>query len=152
MTIKIDGPASMAGPPRRPRGWPARLVLGPPDDPRWARPGLLAVLVLAGFLYCVGLAPQRERERVLRGGGAERDRELEGVLLRLAGFRVVHHRRQAPVRVLGHGHIGAVFGFNSWSLLLPRRPKASPRSPSCTPRSGGASSGLTGERGAHAAG
>ena len=42
---------SPAEPARPSRGRLARLLLGRPSDPVWARPSLWAVLILAGFLY-----------------------------------------------------------------------------------------------------
>ncbi|MCW2545701.1 MAG: glycosyl transferase, partial [Mycobacterium sp.] len=33
-----------------------RVVVGPPEDPRWARPALLSLLAATGLLYIINLA------------------------------------------------------------------------------------------------
>ncbi|MCW2942322.1 MAG: 4-amino-4-deoxy-L-arabinose transferase and related glycosyltransferase of family-like protein [Actinomycetia bacterium] len=42
----------------RPRGRAARMFLGRPRDPRWARPALWAILALAAVLYGLGISAQ----------------------------------------------------------------------------------------------
>ncbi|MGL4744519.1 MAG: ArnT family glycosyltransferase [Dermatophilaceae bacterium] len=49
----VPGPAPAE--PREPRGRVIRLVRGPDDDPAWARPALLGLLVLTGVAYLYNL-------------------------------------------------------------------------------------------------
>ncbi|HEY5249100.1 MAG TPA: glycosyltransferase family 39 protein, partial [Dermatophilaceae bacterium] len=49
-------PPSGAVEPPRPRGRAARIFLGPPDNPRWARPALWALLLATAALYLWNLS------------------------------------------------------------------------------------------------
>ncbi|MGL5861557.1 MAG: glycosyl transferase, partial [Phycicoccus sp.] len=48
-------PRTSAAEPRSPRGRAARVLRGPDDDPAWARPALLGLLVLTGVAYLYNL-------------------------------------------------------------------------------------------------
>ena len=74
-------------------------------DPRWARPALLALLLLTAAALRgasarpAGPTPSTPPRR-------RRARELEGVLLRLLRRRQLHHRGQDPGLAVGHGAVG----------------------------------------------
>ena len=84
-----------------------RLVRGPDEDPRWARPLLLALLAVTAGSLPVGPGRVRLGQRVLLRGRAGHDEELEGLLLRLVRQRQLHHRGQDAGVAVGHGGLGA---------------------------------------------
>src|ERR1700712_1535745 len=51
MTVEPPPPRTAPGAGSPPRGRGGRLVLGPPGDPRWARPALWALLAATAVLY-----------------------------------------------------------------------------------------------------
>ncbi len=55
-------------------------------------------------LHLVAL-PERHGQQLLRRRGQERDRQLEGLLLRVARPRFVHHRGQTPAASVAHGSL-----------------------------------------------
>ncbi|CAO0827445.1 hypothetical protein SMICM17S_01866 [Streptomyces microflavus] len=94
-TTTVAPPIPVPAPPERAGG------------PRWARPALYGLLLAVALALL--LQPQRLRLRQLlllrRRPG--RQPELEGALLRFAGLRERHHRRQAARRPLADGPVGA---------------------------------------------
>ena len=115
--------------PRRPRtrstggtGRFARAVAGTGRrDPSWARPGLLGPARRHRGPALLGAHRQRLVQRVLLRRGPGRQRELEGLLLRLLRRGELDHRRQATGRRCG-----------SWPCRC--APSASARSASSCPR------------------
>ena len=93
-------PRPDAPPPPAAAGW-RTLVRGRADDPAWARPALLVLLL--GHRAAVPVGPVRVglRQQLLRRRRAGRLAELEGLVLRLAGLGQLDHRRQAAGRRCG---------------------------------------------------
>jgi hypothetical protein len=57
MSSTVTGARRFPAPPdQQHRGRLARLLRGPEPDPRWARPGLLGLLVATAILYTAGLS------------------------------------------------------------------------------------------------
>ena len=82
------------------------LVRGRPSDPAWVRPALLGVLALSAVL-CLWDLTIWALEHLLRRRRQGGQRELEGVVLRLARSRQLHHRRQAAAVAVADGPLGA---------------------------------------------
>ena len=77
------------------------------------------LLTAIAYLYNLRV---RLRQRLLRGRRAGRQRELEGLLLRLLRRLELHHRRQDARPRCGCWRCPArVFGIGSWSSCSPRR-------------------------------
>src|SRR4029450_10207943 len=55
MVSTAPPPPEVAPPANRKRTWWSALLLGRPEDARWGRPSLIALLVLTGVLYIWGL-------------------------------------------------------------------------------------------------
>src|ERR1700761_3372489 len=56
MSATTTGPRLPAAGPAQPRGRLPRLLHGPAQDPRWARPALLGLLAATALLYAAGLS------------------------------------------------------------------------------------------------
>jgi len=95
-----------------------------------------ALFVLLAATASPTLEPERLRlrQQLLCGRRAGGHRELEGPLLRFARFLELHHGRQAACVAVVMAISGRIFGFSSWSMLVPQRSKASPQWRSSTPR------------------
>jgi 4-amino-4-deoxy-L-arabinose transferase-like glycosyltransferase len=110
-----------AAEPRRPaRGRLKRLVLGRPSDPRWARPALWAVLILAAFLYSWDLSRNGDANAFYAAAvlsGTESWKAFFYGSLDSASFITVD---KPPFAFWVMGISARIFGFNSWSLLLPQ--------------------------------
>jgi 4-amino-4-deoxy-L-arabinose transferase-like glycosyltransferase len=110
-----------AAEPRRPaRRRLKRLVLGRPSDPRWARPALWAVLILAAVLYSWDLSRNGDANAFYAAAvlsGTESWKAFFYGSLDSASFITVD---KPPFAFWVMGISARIFGFNSWSLLLPQ--------------------------------
>lgn len=152
MTAKLDQPAYEAEHPRRSRGRLARVFLGKREDPGWARPGLWAVLVLAVVLYAWDLSRNGDANAFYAAAvlsGTESWKAFFYGSLDSASFITVD---KPPFAFWVMGVSARIFGFGSWSLLLPQAAEgvAAVAVVYAAVRRGVA--GLVGERGAQAAG
>jgi 4-amino-4-deoxy-L-arabinose transferase-like glycosyltransferase len=152
MTTQLREASADAEPARAPRGWLRRLALGRPSDPVWARPALWALLILAGVLYCWDLSRNGDANTFYAAAvlsGTESWKAFFYGSLDSASFITVD---KPPFAFWVMGISARIFGFNSWSLLLPQAAEGVAAVAvvyAAVRRSVG---GLTGERGAHAAG
>jgi 4-amino-4-deoxy-L-arabinose transferase-like glycosyltransferase len=143
---------SPAGPVRPSRGRLARLVLGRPSDPVWARPGLWAVLIVAGFLYCWDLSRNGNANTFYAAAvlsGTESWKAFFYGSLDSASFITVD---KPPFAFWVMGLSARIFGFNSWSLLVPQAAEGVAAVAVLYAAVRRSVTSLTGERGAHAAG
>jgi 4-amino-4-deoxy-L-arabinose transferase-like glycosyltransferase len=152
MTTDLREAGADAGPSRAPRGWLGRLVLGRPSDPVWARPALWALLILAAILYSWSLSRNGDANSFYAAAvlsGTESWKAFFYGSLDSASFITVD---KPPFAFWVMGISARIFGFNSWSVLLPQAAEGVAAVAvvyAAVRRSVG---GLTGERGAHAAG
>jgi len=120
MTTQLTTTDPAAEPERPPRGRIKRLVLGRPSDPRWARPALWAVLILAAILYSWDLSRNGDANTFYAAAvlsGTESWKAFFYGSLDSASFITV----DKPPFAFWVMEISArIFGFNSWSLLLPQ--------------------------------
>jgi len=150
--LREAGAGADAGPARGARGWLRRLVLGRPSDPAWARPALWALLILAGVLYSWDLSRNGDANSFYAAAvlsGTQSWKAFFYGSLDSASFITVD---KPPFAFWVMGISARIFGFNSWSLLLPQAAEGVAAVAvvyAAVRRSVG---GLTGERGAHAAG
>lgn len=102
------------------RGRAARLFLGAPDDPRWARPALWGVLVLAAALYAWGLTEAGYANSYYSAAvksGTQSWKAFFFGSLDAGSFITVD---KPPMALWAMGLFARVLGFGSWSLLLPQ--------------------------------
>jgi 4-amino-4-deoxy-L-arabinose transferase-like glycosyltransferase len=134
------------------RGRLARLMLGRPSDPVWARPALWAVLILAGFLYSWDLSRNGDANTFYAAAvlsGTESWKAFFYGSLDSASFITVD---KPPFAFWAMGISARIFGFNSWSLLVPQAAEGVAAVAVVYAAVRRSVTGLTGERGAHAAG
>jgi 4-amino-4-deoxy-L-arabinose transferase-like glycosyltransferase len=117
-TSTQPGPAPAARPARRSTA--ARLLRARPNDPAWARPALLALLVATGLLYMVGLSRNgwaNEFYAAAAQAGTESWKAFLFGSLDRSNFITV----DKPAGFLWPMDLsGRIFGVNYWSLLLPQ--------------------------------
>ncbi|MGP4017914.1 ArnT family glycosyltransferase [Saccharopolyspora sp. 5N708] len=97
-----------------------RLLLGPPDDPRWARPALGLVLVLAAFLNTWSLSINQWANTYYSAavlGMTQSWRAFFFGALDAGSFITVD---KPPLALWIQALSARAFGFNTWSLLLPQ--------------------------------
>ncbi len=152
MTTEVREATPHAEPAGPARGWLRRLLLGRPSDPVWARPALWALLILAAVLYSWNLSRNGDANSFYAAAvlsGTQSWKAFFYGSLDSASFITVD---KPPFAFWVMGISARIFGFNSWSLLLPQAAEGVAAVAvvyAAVRRSVG---GLTGERGAHAAG
>ena len=152
MTAKLYQPAHEDEDPRRTRGRLARLALGAPENPGWARPGLWAVLVLSAFLYAWDLSRNGDANAFYAASvlsGTESWKAFFYGSLDSASFITVD---KPPFAFWAMEIPARIFGFNSWTLLLPQAAEGVAAVAVVYAAVRRSVAGLTGERGAQAAG
>jgi 4-amino-4-deoxy-L-arabinose transferase-like glycosyltransferase len=134
------------------RGRLRRLALGRPEDPRWARPALWGVLAVAAFLYCWDLSRNGDANTFYAAAvlsGTESWKAFFFGSLDSASFITVD---KPPLAFWVMDLSARVFGFNSWSLLLPQAVEGVATVALLYSAVRRSVEGFTGARGAHAAG
>ncbi|MGW0941188.1 ArnT family glycosyltransferase [Streptomyces sp. NPDC002623] len=118
--VQEDGPRHRAAPPAD--GGPAsrakRLFTGAPDDPRWARPALWAILVLATALYAWNLSSITGNtfyDAAVYSGTKSWKAFFFGALD--AGSFITVDKPPFALWVMGLS--ARVFGYGTWQLMLP---------------------------------
>jgi 4-amino-4-deoxy-L-arabinose transferase-like glycosyltransferase len=120
MTTQLTTTGAAAEPERSARGRLKRLALGRPSDPRWARPALWAVLILAAIMYSWDLGRNGDANAFYAAAvlsGTESWKAFFYGSLDSASFITVD---KPPFAFWVMGISARIFGFNSWSLLLPQ--------------------------------
>ncbi|WP_431898768.1 glycosyltransferase family 39 protein [Nonomuraea sp. bgisy101] len=115
MTVTAQPPSPGA---EASRGWPARALLGPVDDPRWSRPALWGVLAVAFVLYAwalSGMANEYYAAAIL--SGTKSWKAFFFGALDAGSFITVD---KPPLALWVMGLSARVFGFGTWSMLLPQ--------------------------------
>jgi hypothetical protein len=133
-TTTTTGPRS-TGPGRPPRrGRLTALVRGGPTDPRWARPALLAVLILTAALYTIGLSRNgwaNDFYAAAVQAGTKSWKAFFFGSFDASNFITVD---KTPASLWVMELSARSFGLTAWSLL-PQAPRASPAQRCCTRRS-----------------
>lgn len=120
MTTNLSPPAAIDERPATPVRTRNRLLFGNPDDPRWARPALLAILVLAAALYTWGLGASGNAYQYYSAAVLSGTKSWQAFFfasLDPASFITVD---KPPLALWIIGLTARIFGFNTWTLLLPQ--------------------------------
>ncbi|MGI5487082.1 glycosyltransferase family 39 protein [Microtetraspora malaysiensis] len=97
-----------------------RLLLGRPEDPRWARPTLWAVLVLAAVLHTWALGANGYANEYYAAAVYSGTRSWTAFFfgaLDAGSFITVD---KPPLALWVMGLSARIFGFGTWSMLLPQ--------------------------------
>nr|WP_055505749.1 glycosyltransferase family 39 protein [Nonomuraea pusilla] len=116
MSVATTSPSRRAHPASPGRA--ARLLLGSESDPRWSRPALWAVLAAASVLYAWGLrgdANEYYAAAVL--SGTQSWKAFFFGALDAGSFITVD---KPPLALWVMGLSARVFGYGTWSMLLPQ--------------------------------
>ncbi|MFE3193789.1 glycosyltransferase family 39 protein [Nocardia sp. NPDC059240] len=97
-----------------------RVLFGSADQPRWARPGLLALLALTAMLYVWDLSSSGWANEYYSAAAQAGSQSWKALLFGSldAGNAITVDKPPAALWVMGLS--GKVFGFNQWSILLPQ--------------------------------
>jgi 4-amino-4-deoxy-L-arabinose transferase-like glycosyltransferase len=102
------------------RGRLSRFLRGAPQDPRWARPGLFALLIATAILYLWDLSASGYANSfyaaAVQAGSQSWKAWFFGSLD--SGNSITVDKPPASLWVMGLS--ARLFGFNSWSLLVPQ--------------------------------
>ena len=97
-----------------------RVVRGPADDPRWARPALLTLLVLTGVLYLWDLSASGYGNSFYAAATQAGTQSWKAWFFGSldSGNSITVDKPPAALWIMGLS--ARVFGFNSWSVLAPQ--------------------------------
>ncbi|MFE3103507.1 ArnT family glycosyltransferase [Nocardia tengchongensis] len=98
----------------------ARLVFGPSGQPRWARPGLLALLAVTAVLYLWDLTNSGWANEYYSAAAQAGSQSWKALLFGSfdAGNAITVDKPPAALWVMGLS--GKLLGFSQWSVLLPQ--------------------------------
>jgi 4-amino-4-deoxy-L-arabinose transferase-like glycosyltransferase len=119
LTTQLSAPAAAAR-NATPAGRLGRLALGPSDEPRWTRPALWGVLLLATVLYAWGLSKNGYANSFYSAAvksGTQSWKAFFFGSLDSASFITVD---KPPMALWAQEIFARIFGFGTWSLLLPQ--------------------------------
>lgn len=96
-----------------------RLLYGPPDQPRWARPSLWALLIVAAFAYFWGLTRNGWANDFYAAAVQSGTKSWKALLFGSLdpGNSITVDKPPAAMWVMGLS--GRLLGFSSFSMLLP---------------------------------
>src|ERR1700745_3670773 len=121
MSATTTGPRRFpAAAAAQPRGRLPRLLRGPAQDPRWARPALLGLLAATALLYAAGLSRNGWANDFYSAAVQAGTRSWKAFFFGsfdAANFITVD---KTPASLWVMELSARAFGLNSWSLLLPQ--------------------------------
>jgi 4-amino-4-deoxy-L-arabinose transferase-like glycosyltransferase len=116
--LRPDAPPPASAPDRR-RGV-RRVVQGPVDEPRWVRPSVLALLAGTALLYLWNLGASGNANQFYAAAVQAGTRSWKAMFfgsLDSGNFITVD---KPPASLWPMEIAGRIFGFNSWSMLVPQ--------------------------------
>jgi 4-amino-4-deoxy-L-arabinose transferase-like glycosyltransferase len=108
------------GRPRSRAGLARRVALGRPEDPRWARPALWGVLLLAAVLHAWKLSANGDANSYYSAAVLSATKSWKAFFFGSLDARSFITVDKPPMALWLMALSGRVFGFNPWSLLLPQ--------------------------------
>jgi len=102
------------------RGRLSRFLRGAPEDPRWARPGLFALLIATAILYLWDLSASGYANSFYAAAAQAGSQSWKAWFFGSldAGNSITVDKPPASLWVMGLS--ARIFGFSSWSLLVPQ--------------------------------
>jgi len=124
-----DGAAADAGPGGPPDGdggspggrrWPARLVLGRPEDPWWVRPSLLVLLASTAVLYLWALGDSGWANSFYSAAVQAGTKSLKAAFFGSSDASNFITVDKPPASLWVMELSARIFGVNSWAILVPQ--------------------------------
>jgi len=97
-----------------------RLFLGPAGDPRWARPALWVLLVATGVLYLWNLSASGYANDFYAAAVKAGTQDLKAWLFASLDSSNAITVDKPPASIWLMAMSGRIFGFSSWSMLIPQ--------------------------------
>ncbi|HEY6379255.1 MAG TPA: glycosyltransferase family 39 protein [Candidatus Dormibacteraeota bacterium] len=119
----IDHPAALAGAALEPPGRPHRLrriVRGPQDDPRWARPALAGLLALTAILYLWDLGASGWANAFYSAAVQAGTKSWTAFFFGSSDASNFITVDKPPASLWVMEISARVFGVNAWSILVPQ--------------------------------
>ena len=113
-------PGHRARRPAEGRSWGTRLLRGRPDDPAWARPALLALLLATAALYLTGLSRNGYANQFYAAAVQAGTKSWKAFLFGSVDSSNFITVDKTPASLWVMELSGRLFGFSSWSLLVPQ--------------------------------
>jgi 4-amino-4-deoxy-L-arabinose transferase-like glycosyltransferase len=113
-------PGHRHGRPADRRSWGTRLLRGRPDDPAWAMPALLALLLATAVLYLAGLSRSGYANEFYAAAVQAGTKSWKAFLFGSVDSSNFITVDKTPASLWVMELSGRLFGFNSWSLLAPQ--------------------------------
>lgn len=129
MSTLTDGPATAAPPPSPPppppapprqRTWAGGLFLGPAGDPRWARPALWGLLAVTAVLYLWNLSASGWANDFYAAAVKAGTEDVKAWLFASLDSSNAITVDKPPASIWLMALSGRIFGFSSWSMLIPQ--------------------------------
>ncbi|MGV9837662.1 glycosyltransferase family 39 protein [Nocardia niigatensis] len=100
--------------------WFGRMLFGPPEQPRWARPGLVALLALTAVLYMWDLTNSGWANEYYSAAAQAGSQSWKALLFGSfdAGNAITVDKPPAALWVMGLS--GRLLGFGQWAVLAPQ--------------------------------
>jgi 4-amino-4-deoxy-L-arabinose transferase-like glycosyltransferase len=114
------GPGDRHGRPAERRSWGSRLLRGRADDPAWARPALLALLLATAVLYLAGLSRNGYANEFYAAAVQAGTKSWKAFLFGSVDSSNFITVDKTPASLWVMELCGRLFGFSSWSLLVPQ--------------------------------
>ncbi|MEV6767318.1 glycosyltransferase family 39 protein [Nocardia sp. NPDC051030] len=95
------------------------LLTGPSDRPRWERPGLIGLLVATAVLYSWGLGGAGWTNQYYAAAVQSGTQSWKALLFGSLDPQNAITVDKPPAALWVMGLSGRIFGFNSWSMLVP---------------------------------
>jgi 4-amino-4-deoxy-L-arabinose transferase-like glycosyltransferase len=112
-------PATTTAVPRRPGRW-QRLLRGPVEDPRWARPALLALLVATAALYLWDLSASGWANSFYSAAVEAGSKSWKAMFFGSFDSSNFITVDKPPASLWVMDISARLFGVNSWSILVPQ--------------------------------
>ncbi|HEV3131182.1 MAG TPA: glycosyltransferase family 39 protein [Acidimicrobiales bacterium] len=121
----VEGTTSYAPPsdppgPASPSGWLARAVRGRPQDPAWARPALLILLIGTGFLYIWGLGQSGWGNSFYSAAVQAGTKSWKAFFFGSSDASNFITVDKPPASLWVMEISARLFGVNAWSILVPQ--------------------------------
>ncbi len=113
-------PVHRPGRPAERRGWGARVLRGRPGDPAWARPALLVLLLATAVLYLAGLGRSGYANEFYAAAVQAGTKSWKAFLFGSVDSSNFITVDKTPASLWVMELSGRLFGFSSWSLLVPQ--------------------------------